>query len=259
LRKDLQKQLCEQERHGSSRSYKEVRRLKQFNEADEEFQAGREGIKVRYVKGWGELAKDFSENFAPLWGIIRKNAGRPWNDVYSELTDIFDMRSHVNAHILIHLWQKVERHTYMVDEEVWIKPQGYTRECSLEKSTCEYFIHPVSGLLLKNPFWQGYRNHYRREPKVDPNVHVVSDKVEYRRRDAESPWFCCTIEKLPRPPGETAQKILPYSKRVYHYTKYPDCLEYDRWTGKRADWDTPFCKAIRSAGHKELKKIGLAK
>lgn len=265
MRKDLQKLLCEQERNGSSRKYKEVRRKKEFKDLeDPEFNAGVEGMKVRYIRGHGNLAKSFSENFAPLWGIIRKNAGRKWDDVYSELSQVFDMRNHVNAHILVHLWDFVERNTWFEDGQVWVLSYSRTE---LAETSCEYYVHPVTGILTKSKEYETYnqgarRRKEEREAKKRETCIVVNNSLELRRVDVDSPWFVCTIKRLAWPKGVSVYKEYSstYSKRKRGYwtTEYPPITAIDAWTGKKVErYGVDYCVSRRSASKKDLKNAGI--
>lgn len=261
MRKDLQKLLCEQERHGSGRSFKQVRRKKENRYLeDPEFNAGTEGMKVRYVRGYGNDSKSFSENFNPLWGIIRKNAGRRWDDVFSELCQVFDMRNHVNAHILVHLWDFVETKCWFEDGKVWTR--GYSSTVPIEDSGSQYYVHPVTGILTKNGDGQRRRYRYAKD-KEDPNVRKISKTLELRRKDEDSPWFVCSISylALPKPTYKWVERG-PYREggKVYRYfsPEYPAITARDRWTGKGVDrYNTYYCSGYRSASKKDLKKYGV--
>lgn len=258
MRKDLQKLLCEQERRGSGRSFKEKRRAKEFNETafDPEFTAGREGMKVRYVRGYGSDSKDFSENFNPLWGIIRKNAGRKWDDVYSELCEVFDMRNHVNAHILIHLWDFVETHAFFEDGQVWVR--GYSQTRPVENSGCDYYVHPVTGILTHNPrpSWKAIRKASLAEVKNEELVFKVNDELEYRRKNLNSPWFGCRMKACPPPTITVAAEKSRYSNRVYYGNKYEYVKCWDSFHKHYVEKGF-YCATHYTASHKELVKNGV--
>lgn len=258
MRKDLQKLLCEQERRGSGRSYKEKRRSKEFNETafDPEFSAGREGMKVRYVRGYGEDMKDFSENFNPLWGIIRKNTGRKWDDVYSELCQVFDMRNHVNAHILVHLWDFVETKCWFEDGQVWT--QGYSSIERIEDSRSEYYVHPVTGILTHNPrpSWRAQYRKMRAETKDEGLVVKISDDFEYRRKDFNSPWFGCHLKDCPSPTISTVAEKSRFSNRVYYMKKYEYVKCWDSFHKKNVE-KGKYCANHYTASHRELVKHGV--
>ena len=117
MRQDLNKQLCERERLGHSLKYRDYRHKRDYNDylgEEGENLLQREGMKTRY--GWNR--KSFNENLNPLYGLIRKNAGRPWDTFYSELCEVFDTRSVINGHILQHLLQYVNTPCFVENGEI---------------------------------------------------------------------------------------------------------------------------------------------
>lgn len=262
MRKDLQKLLCEQERHGSDRSYKEVRRKRDFSIDVNEFSAGRESMTKRYMIVGNN--KEFSENFNPLFGIIRKNVNRPWDKVFSELNKIFDMRNHVNAHIVIHLFDFVERETFIgEDGEVWERNK-YGPNRPIKDSGSEYYVHPVTGILLKNVHYKTYgaerrNSKARHEEEKRKLARKISDTLEYRRRTEDDPWFACTI--APFGPGK---KVFKYTTGTYRSPLGRETTEHegvwDAWEKKLVEpgWNRKnYCSSVRSASRKELLRNGI--
>lgn len=163
MRKDMNKLLCEQERRRSwdkYHNYRNVNRDDVVEISDDDLElaavgttnARRESMKARYDYGYNR--RDFSENLNPLYGFVRKNAGRRWDDVYSELCQAFDMRSVINQHILIHLFQYVEKETRIGDDgNVCYLHIGYSSDSEWEpiyKSYSEYYVHPITNILTQN-------------------------------------------------------------------------------------------------------------
>lgn len=261
MRKDLNKLLCEEERYGSSRSYKEVRNRKSFQIDEEEFSAGRESMTKRYsIAG---INKNFGEHLNPLYGIVRKNVGRPWDDVYSELSEIFDFRSVINDHILVHLWDYVERYTYIGDDgKVWVRAGRYSSDRTLENAYCQYYIHPVTGVLLKNEKYESWKQSRRKHEeeavaKKRRTQIVISKTKELRRKDEDSPWFVCDLKLLPVPKKILKEYKSPYAKRSTFREVLPECIFVDKWTGESAKWGSYYCVGYRSASKKDLKEAGL--
>lgn len=149
MRKDFNKLLCERERPRSKDKFRNYR--KQFENRNFQItsegeilgpaQAGRKTI-------YGYNYKTFNENLNPLWGFIRKAAGRPWNDVYSEICKTFDKRSVINQHILDHLKYYVEQNCFMKDGKVWVKARWDFHNI-LADNYCNYYVHPETGILTK--------------------------------------------------------------------------------------------------------------
>lgn len=102
MREDMNKVIVERPRVGHRRSFKEVRRDKDFNGPVPLF---KESMRVRYVITW--VNKTFNENLNPLWRYLGKQVGRKWDDVYSEIRKTFNHNKTINDHIMIHVRQEV--------------------------------------------------------------------------------------------------------------------------------------------------------
>jgi hypothetical protein len=59
--------------------------------------------------------KEHGEHLKPLIRWLRKNVGRCWNDVFSELCDQLDRRSTVQRHVLFHVDGYVIRHVLIIN------------------------------------------------------------------------------------------------------------------------------------------------
>jgi len=108
--------------------------------------------------GWD--AKEFSDLIGPLRKYLRKQIGRPWNDVYSELSQVLDKRSLSGRHIWTHVFQEVERYARSVDGVFYLPPRrgsGYLRVSGL-------FVHPKTGILC----WVPKRRYYNIIPPSAP-------------------------------------------------------------------------------------------
>lgn len=285
MRKDLNKQLCERERHGSYKRFGDDRHVKLFNDTrgDElENMPSREPMKRRYQQGWRE--KDLNENLNPLYGLVRKNVNRPWNKVYSELCEVFDMKSVINKHILEHLFQMVELKTFIDDGGELMYRHTYRTGARpiKDEDGPEYYVHPTTGILLKNPHyvsWRQRRNKQAKEwrggPKDTPLRKFISKTIELRRHTEDGPWFICEIEPMPR--TETViRKRLQADGTYSDVVETKDVIRFDAWIKHRVDYTGKpylgwfgkkpkndyakmgfYVKSIKTASTKELKQYGL--
>ncbi len=188
MRSDLNKLLCERERARSSDSYRLVRHAKKFGRVDEEGEhtPSREGIKFRY----GYNRKDFGESLGPLKGQILKAVGRRWDSFFSELCQHFDMGSVINAHILVHLYQYVERHVYAKDGKLWVRRQ-YGGDCLLKDAWCQYYVD-LNGIIRINKHKVTYRQMQAARAKESAKEQAkvfrqITDTVVMRKVD--DTWF----------------------------------------------------------------------
>lgn len=176
MRDDLNKLLCEHERYGSNRSFRQVRRKREFvgNPGDEyENLRSREGIKRRYIGGWGSDSKEFGENLNPLYGAVRKAVGRRWDDFYSELRTNFDTRSVINQHILQHLYSYIDTKTFLDEDGDVAVHSNYSGVVKVRNSGTDLYVDPRDGIIKRN-------KHYRSYKQVE-----AARKVEREREQAK--------------------------------------------------------------------------
>src|SRR5437764_249850 len=102
MRADMAQVVTESPRSGSSNpSLKTAWRLSR-NEFDaDDHGASRHPIS-RY-RQFGHAAREFSDLLSPLRRYLHKQVGRPWNDVYSDLSQHLDRRSLTGIHIWGHV------------------------------------------------------------------------------------------------------------------------------------------------------------
>jgi len=289
MRQDLNKQLCERQRHGSTRKFHSERRLKLFNDMrGEELEnlPKREGMKKRYRVN--RVDKELNENLNPLYGLVRKNVNRPWNKVYSELCEVFDMKSVINRHILQHLFSMVELKTFIDDDGDLMYRGGYRRgaQAVLDDNGPEYYVHPTTGILLKNPHYESWRQSKNRrskewrQAKGDTEFRkIIDDTHELRRRGVDGVWFLCTLEKFEGRYKEIKRPTTDKDGNITYVVEKREVSSYDAWVkgtvrydGKstyngllknkyRLDDDISkvgyFTKSIKTASSKELKQYGL--
>lgn len=138
MKDHFQKLLTEAERAGSRNpSVKWGRNVKYDPDSDYEDEIG--GF-IAWSRHRHVSHKELTDVLSPLRGYLRKNVGRPWNDVYSEICHAVDRRTTTGAHIFMHLWQYVERHSSMGENG-----KVYSRLWRHEVN--EWYVHPLTGVL----------------------------------------------------------------------------------------------------------------
>lgn len=198
MRKDLNKLLCEHERHRSSSSFHSVRHNKHFNVIEEDSVAPFESMTKRHNIGWNR--KDFGENLNPLFGAVRKAVGTKWNDFYSELCQKFDMRGVINAHILQHLYDYICKDAYIgKDGQIYV-PKYYLGDEPLSESRFEFYVDPRDGLIKKNKHYKTYTQRYR-ETKAKKATEIARTERWIDERTVlkliDDTWF--SFDYLPTP------------------------------------------------------------
>jgi hypothetical protein len=143
MRADMSKVLCERPRlkyggvAGTGKGY--CQRLRKLF-ATPDGPPSREGIKTRY----GGQLKWLNENLGPLRRYIESQVGRPWNKVHAEICANIDAGNNVQSHILVHLYQYVERHVELIAGVPHPAAGGHWRQGN-------WYVCPKSGLLLRWP------------------------------------------------------------------------------------------------------------
>lgn len=184
MRSDLNKQLCEHERHRSWDKYGNYRHRKKFKHIiDEEDDCPRrESMRIRYNTYDGR--KELSENLNPLWGFIRKSVGKRWDSVYSELCKAFDKRKVVNQHILDHVSDKVAVNTFIGEDGGIYVDRNYGHPVKIENTSSyvEYYVDPRDGILKKCK--------RKERPKVTtvPNLYWLNDNTVVRKME-DGVWY----------------------------------------------------------------------
>lgn len=259
MRNDLNKQLCERERHGHEMSYKTHRHDKKFHipvEYDgEEFygisSAYREGMKKRYIN-----RKSFNENLRPLYGLIHKSVGRKWDDVYSEICSVFDKRSVINQHILIHLFQFVAHNCILVKEDGLYVRQHY-EDVDLSASHFEYYVDPHDGVLKKNGQYRTYRQRFteqkKRKQEQQLAVRRVLDKTTELRK-VDGLWYEVKFEDVEGTREIRLENSLYRKNYLRTVNVYP--LRYDVLMCTHVGAPR-VAVSKRSLSRKEIKKYGL--
>jgi hypothetical protein len=93
--------------HGNE-SRKWGRRLGKHEYDAEDHGATRAPVARRNQYGWN--AKRFSDLLGPLRRYLRKQVGRPWDTVWSEISHTLDSRSLSGQHVFNHIGWEVEQH-----------------------------------------------------------------------------------------------------------------------------------------------------
>lgn len=266
MRKDLNKVLCEHERNLSDDHYSNYRHLKQFSDVrdldEEDFEepftgvgsGHRESMKYRY----GYNAKSFGENLNPLWGIVRKNVGRPWDKVYGEICAVFDKRSVINQHILTHLFQGVCVNVEVKDGALWVTPT-YGNPTLLADTYVEYYVDPADGILKRNKFYKTYKQRMReraaeRAAEEAKTRRVIDDTTELRLLNGV--WFEVKFEDLTATVQRVTQSNPLHKNRAYVVTRHVYPSKYDVLKKQYVE-ASRYARSKRTLSHKELKQYGL--
>jgi hypothetical protein len=188
MRPDMAKVVTERPRRGhSNKSKKTALTVHRDKYEDDDHGSVKHKVSRRCQYGWD--AKAFSDLLGPLRGYLKKQVGRPWDKVYSELSQHLDKRSISGQHIWDHVWLEVQRHCYLLDGQVMETPKysGTPRQVS------GLYIHPSTGLLC----YKQERRRWRYRPKKDPDLIQLDEPLTELRR-MEGIWYHMTYEAVPQ-------------------------------------------------------------
>ena len=146
MRKDMAKVVTETPRrgHGNS-SHKWGRPLGKDEYGLDDHGASRAPVARRRQYGWN--AKEFSDRLGPLRRYLRKQVGRPWDKIWSEITRTLDSRSLTGQHIFDHIRWEVEQDVWFGDDgRLYRKPRwGVIAQVN------GLYVHPVTRLSCCKP------------------------------------------------------------------------------------------------------------
>lgn len=222
MREDMFKVIVERPRRGGLTD-SSARRHR-----NDEYQAGKIGMKQGHIS-----RKGLNENLAPLRRWLAKQAGRPWDKVYSELAGNIDRRNTVQEHIFAHIDQFVERETYMVGKQVYFRGRWRNGNEPISESNAELYVHPLTGMLLENRKRRTWRQRRDAEWSVKQMARdaVMRELTPMRQlRKLNGCWF--EVELSPLPEG------VPYQDGPCTCIRYP------------AVWDAVLKRKVsRAHGH----------
>lgn len=110
-------------------------------------------------------SKRFNDYLNPLERWLRKQVGRRWNDVFSELRGMVDNRGTLGRHVYQHLDGWVAKNVVIYDDgEVWSFDGHPTKLGSWSwRRSPDLYVHPDTGLLTAMPDLRAGRKAARRE------------------------------------------------------------------------------------------------
>ncbi len=102
-----------------------------------------EGMRRPYRDGYG--AKELSDHIGPLYCFLRKQVGRPWYKVYSEIREHVRADSTVQRHLLRHVEDFVSVHVARgPDGRLWDRSGAHGRYAG------SFYVDPRTGILRVN-------------------------------------------------------------------------------------------------------------
>lgn len=211
------KLLTEKERRGSrARSKKTGGRVRYIPDHDYDEEPIRLPISRR--RQYGYDGKELSDSLNPLFGILLKNVGRPWDKVYSELCAGLDRRSVSGLHVFQHMKDYVETKTFIgPDGSVWAYDRGGdSGPISSYWKDGSFYVHPKTGLLRHISYTP---RHVRRgvpEKKAKPidRINLTDGTYFGKENDVWYHFSYVIVQESQWRPGPLGGKWYTVSKEV---------------------------------------------
>jgi len=114
--------------------------------------------------------------------FLESQAGRPWNKVYSEISEHLKPTSTVQQHVRDHVEDFVAEKTRMRAGKVVVISR-WGGETPLEDGRHRLYVHPRTGLLRKNEHWKSWNarakaKRKREEEERAARMRVLDDKTQ---------------------------------------------------------------------------------
>jgi len=154
MREDMSKVVIERPRWGHRLPSGKTRLRIRCYDPDKEYDdlpKRVSGSRSKHMRA-GEI-KHFSDLLGPLRRFLRKNVGRPWDLVYSEMKESLDDRKVTGRHVFEHVDGEVETHAF-IDGDGELYTWGY----SGRRPVYGFYVDPRTGLLCwsdNNPWRRG--------------------------------------------------------------------------------------------------------
>jgi hypothetical protein len=203
MRGDINKLLCERERHGHSACYGDTRNAKALSDSYEYAAGGKQSMSRRHnIRGY---TKSFNENLNPLKGWLHKCLGKNWDKCYSELRKTFDARSVINQHILQHLYDYIDTKAFLDDDGRVMTIRRYnTTIVPIKQSYGIYYVCPKSGvvkLVNKQPRKSVIaEQEAEKQRKIDAVFRVYDKDTHLHLIDGI--WYAFTLKDMPEAKSE---------------------------------------------------------
>jgi hypothetical protein len=216
---------------------------------DHDHLPSKQGMRAPHVRNYG--GKQLNENLSPLRRFIESRVGRPWDKVYSEICENLRADNTVQQHVRDHIEDFVSIRTSMVDGEVVVH---YSSPTLLKNSYIGLYVHPVTGILLRNKTRLTRRQERKvwkdhRAAEEASKIHVAKDGTEYRK--VNGLWFEVLWDTV-------TKREFSYLKNGEKITFYETYIRKDIFTDRMHNTvGERYRSGKRQLSKKELRNLGL--
>ncbi len=196
MRKDMSKVIVERPRSGRAAAGLRPGRTRTLVDDDGEPIRAKG---AREPKGRDSKTKRLNETLNPLKRYLASNVARPWDKVYSEISEHLKPTSTVQQHVRDHLQDFVATKTRMKGGVVVVTPR-FGGERALSDDWCLYYVHPRTGLLRKNEHYKRSSVHRREarkkaEAELALRMRILDAKTQLHLFD--DAWWEVKLAKIP--------------------------------------------------------------
>ena len=181
MRDDMKRVVITRPRHGSSMKNEEVRehrrRVRDDNSSSLPQKAS---MKPKGKFSWHR--KELSDFLNPLLRFLRKNCGRPWDKVYSEICQNLDRRGVINDHIFQHLEHMVNKNPIFIGKVPHVPIWGGDLD-PIYRNGHTFYIDQNN--LLQEP----KKRRPKHKKKKPLNIKKIDEKTYLIRRKSDKVWF----------------------------------------------------------------------
>jgi hypothetical protein len=120
-----------------------------------------------------QKTKGLNENLAPLKRYLAQQVGRPWDKVFSEISEHLRPTSTVQQHVRDHIEDFVAVQTRMRDGKVVTLWRGGGKETPLDQEWRKLYVHPRTGLLRQNAAWRSWNVRHRERREAEDKARAA--------------------------------------------------------------------------------------
>jgi hypothetical protein len=223
MRKDMAQLLVEHPRHNAGELYREHRRKAN---RDPEEAPTKQGMRRPYKE-----RKEFGEYFPPIMGCLRKNVGRPWDKVFSELSASLHGGGAVIDHVKLHVTRDFVTLNPVWQDGVACYPPGFgisfrDDPTPITRRRNDGFYVDQQGILRQAPLEKS-----RKRPKTTSTGTPADGASCYYKMD--SVWYRVWFKALPTPGADQNPVFDLVLKDWLRCRHYPG----NRYSGAEYRWE----------------------
>lgn len=249
MKKSTPKRMMDVGTKGKFRSF--PRNSKMLHNLDEDAQcAGKSGMrKIHNITNPYDEVEIGNTDTKVLRRFLRKRIGKPWDEVYSEICQVADARSHEGYKLRDHIGFIVAL-TCHVGENGKIYDEHNCLIGGIFDG--KFYVHPTTNTLeYEEP------KRYRSNQSNKPKVLELDGKYFYKNKGQ---WYRVEMEVVESWNNEilykiSARDVFGFASVFWHYNEYSAVSTLKQKYGLSPQGTTWWCKSKQSANSKEISRL----